>query len=157
MADGDSIDLAGYRLVYHGGVLTSAAIEARLELASRRLVTDRPLDGVLYIRNSGAQPGVQFSVEVQGIDSRCVSIGSGPMLYPGVERGLPFSLVHPRNASLPAGPNLLTFVATAPIGYPGESATASEMITVEPWFDHTVRVVPLEPAMTGYSLTRSAP
>lgn len=155
MIDGDSISLGGFQLTFRGGARVSAKIEARLELASRRLELDRTLDGVVYIRNAGQAPGVQFNVEVQGIDPRFVRIGSGPMLYPGVERGLPFSITHPRSTTPAAGQHTLTFLVTAPVGYPGESATASEMITVAPFFDHRVRVLTLEPEMTDFSLART--
>jgi hypothetical protein len=154
LVDGDTLEVSGYRLTYRGGALTSSKIEARLEMAGKRLELDRPLDGVLYIRNAGQGPGVQFVVEIQGFDPRFVRIGSGPMLYPGVERGLAFSLSHPRGSSPQAGEHQLTFLVTAPSGYPGESATATAMVFVAPYFDHRVRVVSMEPTMVDYTLTR---
>jgi hypothetical protein len=155
LMDGETIEIGGYRLAYHGGALVSSKIEARLELAGNRLDLEKPLQGVLYIRNAGQAPGVQFMVELQGFSERLLRMGSGPILYPGVERGVAFSLSHPRSSTPPAGQQTLTFVVSAPLGYPGESVTASEMILVAPFFDHRVRVLPLQPGLSDYTLTRN--
>lgn len=155
MSDGDAVELGGFRLVYRGGALLSAKMEVRIEMAGRTLEPDRTLDGVVYIRNSGASPAVQFAVAVQGIDARFVRVGSGPMLYPGIERGVAFNITHPRSPALAAGEQTLTFVVTAPLDYMGEVATASELIVVAPWFDHRARVVALTPELADFALART--
>ncbi len=157
ISDGDAVEIGGFRLVYRGGALLSSKMEARLEMAGRTLELERALDGVIYIRNVGPSPAVQFAVAVQGIDPRFVRVGSGPMLYPGVERGVAFSVTHPRSAALAAGEQTLTFVVTAPLDYPGETVTAGETIVVAPYFDHRARVVTLTPELADFVLAQRRP
>ncbi len=153
LSEGDRVEIGGYGLVFHGGDVTSAQIQARLEVPNPRLTLDQPLEGALYIRNGGDKAGVQFVVEVQGIDSRFVQVESGPVLFPGMEKRVAFRISHPHTAAPAAGDQPINFVVTAPEGYPGETAIASQVITVAPFFAHKVRLIAIEPEMSGFSLS----
>ncbi len=152
IADGDAVELAGYSLVFHSGEVQSAAIQARIDLAGTRLEVAKPLEGALYIRNSGDKAGVQFEVSPQGFDEHFLQIEPGPVLFPGVEKRVDFRLAHPRRATPAAGDHTVKFVVTAPDVYPGESAIVSAMIRIAPYYAHTVRFISVLPEMSGYTL-----
>jgi hypothetical protein len=152
LSDGDTVTLAGYELVFRSGQVQSAAIQARVELAGTRLELDRPLEGSLYVRNTGDKAGVQFEVQVQGFDTHFVQIDPGPVLFPGVEKRVAFQLTHPRQSTPLAGDYTLTLVVTAPGIYPGESAIVSANFAVAPFFAHTVRFIAVEAALADYAL-----
>lgn len=151
--DGDQVELAGYRIILHSGEVVSGVIQVRLEVPVARLTFDKPLDGALYIRNGGDRAGVQFMVEVQGIDNRFVQIEPGPVLFPDVEKRVAFRLTHPRMSSPAAGEQPINFVVTAPEGYPGETAVASQVVSIAPFFAHKVRLIAIEPELSGFSLS----
>lgn len=152
IGDGDALEIAGYTITYYSGDQISAVIQARVELAGSRLELDRPLDGAVYVRNGGEKAGVQFVVEIQGLEERLVQVDSGPVLFPGVEKRVGFRLLHSRRPAPPAGEHTLTIVVTAPEGYPGESAVITQPITVAPFYAHKVRLIPAEQGMADFVL-----
>ena len=152
IGDGDSVEIAGYTIAFFGGDQHSALIQARVELAGNRLELDRPLEGAIYVRNGGEKAGVQFVVEIQGLEERLVQVDSGPVLFPGVEKRVGFRLLHSRRPTPVAGEHALRFVVTAPDGYPGESAVITQPITIAPFYAHKVRLIPAEQGMSDYVL-----
>ena len=153
LADGDRVEFGGYAIVFYSGEMSSQLIQVRLEVPNPRVELDKPLDGALYIRNGGDRAGVQFVVEVQGIDNRFVQIESGPVLFPDVEKRVAFRIAHPRSSQPAAGDHPINFVVTAPEGYPGETAVASQVVSIAPFFAHKVRLIAIEPELSGYSLS----
>jgi len=153
LADGDRVEFGGYSIVFFSGEMSSQLIQVRLEVPNPRIELDRPLDGALYIRNGGDRAGVQFVVEVQGIDNRYIQIESGPVLFPDVEKRVAFRISHPRTSQPAAGDQPINFVVTAPEGYPGETAVASQVVSIAPFFAHKVRLIAIEPELSGYTLS----
>jgi hypothetical protein len=122
---------------------TSAAIGLSLALPDQPLDPESPLEGIVTVRNQGHEPGVQFRLELEGLQPDCYDMGPGPILFPNVEKGVPLRLHHPRRPSPPAGPHVIRVRATAPDGYPGESAVVSRELQILPYYSHTVRLEPL--------------
>lgn len=151
--DGDRIEVGGYTIAFYSGDMSSQVIQLRLEAPIARVELDKPLEGALYIRNGGDRAGVQFLVEVQGIDNRFVQIESGPVLFPDGEKRVAFRISHPHASSPAAGDQPINFVVTAPEGYPGETAVASLVVSIAPYFAHKVRLIAIEPELSGYSLS----
>jgi len=65
-------------------------------------------------------------------------VGPAPILFPDVEKQVPFRLRHPQRPTPPAGDRRLTIRVTAPAAYPGEVATASQVIRVTPYIKHSL-------------------
>jgi hypothetical protein len=152
IADGDTIALADYSLVFQGGAQTSQVIQARVEITSTRIDIDQPLEGAVVIKNAGDKAGVQFLVEIQGWDPKLLQIEPGPVLFPDVEKRCGFRLLHPKQPLPVAGEQTVTFVVTAPADYPGESAVMAQAVTVAPFFAHKVRVIAIDPQMADFVL-----
>jgi hypothetical protein len=161
--DGEHLLVGEFRLVFHlsGGVIPqaepdsgpgtqrvgragprtgSAAIGLELALDQAQLDPDCPIDGILTVRNLGNMPGVQFKLELEGLEPDCYELGPGPILFPQVEKGVHLRLRHPRRPGLPAGPRQIRIRATAPDAYPGQTATVSQEIEILPYYDHSLRL-----------------
>jgi len=122
----------------------SDIIGLTLTLQQTELAPDRPLQGTLTIRNLGQRTGVQFQMELDGLDPDCYILGPGPILFPNAERDMQLVLHHPRRLSPPAGERRIAVRATAPDVYPGESAVVSATVDIEPFYDQRLRVVESE-------------
>lgn len=120
---------------------TSVGIGLRLSLPQTQLAPHRPLEGAVIVRNLGDQTGVQFKLEVQGLDPDCYEMGPGPILFPNAEKTVVLRLHHPEKPTPPAGEHSLTIRATAPDAYPGESAVVSQIIGILPFYHHSLRLV----------------
>ncbi len=119
----------------------SKSISLTMRLAQTRLDVDKPLEGAVVVRNWGIKAGVQFSLEVDGLDPTCLEIGPGPLLFPNAEKEVTFKVHHPRAAKPPAGDYRIRIRATAPAAYPGEAAVVSQVIQLLPFYSHKIRVV----------------
>jgi hypothetical protein len=122
----------------------SAAIGLKLSLPDEPVDPQCPLEGVVTVRNLGREPGVQFRLEVEGLDADCYEIGPGPILFPDVEKGVYLHLYHPCRPGLTAGRHEIRVRATAPDAYPGESVTVSREVEILPFFKHALALVPLD-------------
>lgn len=136
-----------------GGVLSSAdvwtdqassTIGLSLSLEQTDLDPDMPLEGKVTIRNLGQQTGVQFRLELDGLDPECYTLGPGLILFPNAEREMQLVLHHPRRPSPPAGKRRIAVRATAPVVYPGERAVVSVTVDIKPFYDQRLRVVESE-------------
>jgi hypothetical protein len=116
------------------------AIGLRLSLPATALDPDWPLEGVVTVRNLGKEPGVQFRLELEGLDPQCYELGSGPVLFPNVEKGVLLRIRHPRDPRLLAGRHEFHIRAAAPEVYPGESVIVSQEIEVLPHYSHTLHL-----------------
>ena len=161
ISNGDTLRLGDFKLIIrleNAGIATStgipvgepamhmteaggsASIGLRIALARVTLIPDIPLEGTLYIANLGSMPGVQFNLKLEGLPSDCVKIGPAPILFPGAERGVPFSLCHPRSPAYPAGLHKILISAEARDAYPGEYLTVSQEIRISPFYHHSLRL-----------------
>jgi hypothetical protein len=150
---GEKVRLGDFTLVFQGDVplassegitgsdRRSQSIGLRLNLPQHQLGLDKPIDGTVVVRNWGTKTGVQFKLEVDGLDPACLEIGPGPILFPNAEKEVSFRVHHPRAPKPPAGDYRLRIRATAPAAYPGESAVVTQMIQVLPYYSHKLRVV----------------
>jgi hypothetical protein len=126
-----------------GGEISSV-IGLRLAMPAMTLHPDHPLEGTVTVRNQGDQPGVQFKLELEGFEPDCYEIGSGPILFPNVEKGVFLRLHHPRRPAPAVGQHRIQICATAPEAYPGERATVIRDIQVLPFYKHELRLVPVD-------------
>jgi predicted component of type VI protein secretion system len=149
---GDRVQVGDFILVVQGGASggslggrdadgNSKSIGLTMQLAQTRLDVDKPLQGSVVVRNWGIKAGVQFTLEVDGLDPACLEIGPGPLLFPNAEKEVIFKVHHPRAAKPPAGDYRIRIRATAPSAYPGESAVVSQVIQLLPFYSHKLRVV----------------
>ena len=123
---------------------TSRAIGLRLSLPGQTLSPDRPLEGTVTVHNRGREPGVQFRLELEGLEPDYYEMGPGPILFPNVEKAIVLRLNHPRGPALPAGKHTIRVSATAPDAYPGERAVVSREIEVLPYYSHALRLVAVD-------------
>jgi hypothetical protein len=120
---------------------TSASIGLRLAMAQSSLNIGAPLEGIISIRNQGSYPAVQFQIKVDGFPEECVELGAAPILFPNAEKNIPLRLHHPRSPALPAGSVRISVRASALEAYPGESASVSREIQVEPYYHHSLQLI----------------
>jgi hypothetical protein len=123
---------------------TSAAIGLRLILPGAPLDPERPLEGSVVVHNLGNKPGVQFKLEVEGLEPDCYEMGPGPILFPNVEKAVFLRLYHPRGPRPVAGDHTIRIRATAPEAYPGESTTVSRGIQILPFYNHALRLMTVD-------------
>lgn len=146
---GDRVKVGDFILTFQGAGSggardadgNSKSIGLTMQLAQTKLGVDKPLEGSVVVRNWGIKAGVQFTLEVEGLDPACLEIGPGPLLFPNAEKEVPFKVHHPRASKPPAGDYRIRIRATAPAAYPGESAVVSQVIQLMPFYNHKLRVV----------------
>ncbi len=122
----------------------SAVIGLGLSLPVVGLHPDRPLEGVVTVQNLGDEPGVQFILELEGVEADCYELGPGPILFPSVEKGVKLRLHHPRGPEPAAGRYPIRIRATAPEAYPGEAAVVTREIQILPYYRHELRLEPAD-------------
>jgi hypothetical protein len=118
---------------------TSDAIGLGLSLPAA-LDPDWPLEGVVTVSNLGKEPGVQFRLELEGLEPEFYELGSGPVLFPNVEKDVLLRIHHSRDPRLLAGRHKIQVRATAPEAYPGESVIVSQEIEVLPHYSHSTHL-----------------
>lgn len=146
--DGDSFRLGDFRLVLYVGdgngrgnsASPSRNIGLDLSLPQTRLAPDQSFDGIVKVQNLGEQTGVQFELEVSGLDPDCYNLEPGPLLSAGGEKDVIIHLYH-RGTKPPAGDLEITITATAPRAYLGEQASSSQIIKVLPAYRHELRLL----------------
>jgi hypothetical protein len=158
IVDGDRMQIGDFALIFHfegGGARlgttprlpsqqSSASIGLGLLLSPTSLDPQRPLDGTITVRNVGNMPGVQFRLELEGLDEDCYEMGSGPILFPNAEKSVALRLYHPRRSEMPAGSHEIRIRATAPDAYPGETAIVSQEIEILPYYSHVLRLLTVD-------------
>ncbi len=119
----------------------SANIGLRVFVKQAEVAGEYPAEGMIVVRNQGQQTGVQFKLEVVGLEPECYDIGPVPILFPGVQREIPWRIYHSVNKKpLLAGERSFMVRATAPESYPNEMAEVSQTIRVLPFYRHTLRL-----------------
>lgn len=122
----------------------SAVIGLGLSLPATELHPDRPLEGIVTVQNLGDEPGVQFILELEGMELDCYELGPGPILFPSVEKGVYLRLHHPRRPEPVAGRYPIRISATAPEAYPGEVTVLTREIQILPYYRHELRLEPAD-------------
>ncbi len=152
VSDGNVIKIGDFTLIFHGEALLVAAaptdsrsshIGLRLSLPRTQLAPHQNIAGVLAVANHGDKAGVQFDLDLEGLESDCYNIEPAPLLPSGAEREVTLRIFHRGDKPI-AGEHTLTIRAVAPDAYPGEEATVTCVIQVQPFYKHTLR-----PAMSG--------
>jgi hypothetical protein len=123
------------------GEQRSASIGLRLSLPQSAVGPETPLEGVVTVRNLGGEPGVQFRLELEGLEPDYYEMGSGPILFPNVEKGVFLRIHHPRGPGILAGHREITIRAMAPEAYPGESVTVTHVLEILPFYSHQMHLV----------------
>jgi hypothetical protein len=149
VTDGQTFVLGEFTLVFHGeggffgGPVSSNSehIGLRLTLPQAKLEPNQSLAGAVTVGNLSQLAGVQFELELEGLDDDCYDLEPGPLLSSGAEKDVLLRLYHLGTKPL-AGDCRLTIRATAPRSYPGEQATVSQTIRVLPYYRHRVSLLP---------------
>lgn len=144
LGDGDRAQIGSFTLVFHSGEQRSEIMKLSLAFSTKALNVDQPIEGAITLHHVGNKAGVQFRLEVEGIDPNLVEIGPGPVLFPNAEKQVPFRLYHPKGNRPPAGECRITFHVLAPDAYPGERASVSDTIVINPYRKHRVRILTAE-------------
>ncbi len=115
-------------------------ISAALNLPETRLAPDQVVEGSITIKNLGDKPGVQFKLEIDGLDASCYEVGPGPILFPNAEKQVTFRARHPMQPAPPAGDYGFTVRVTAPASYPGAAAVVNGALTILPFIKHELKL-----------------
>jgi hypothetical protein len=118
----------------------SQNIGLNISLPQTQLAVNKSLSGTIMVSNLGEQAGVQFDLELEGLDSDCYDIEPAPLLSSGAEKDVVFHIYHRGNKPL-AGDCRITISAVAPQAYPGERAIVSHTVQVLPLYHHELRLV----------------
>jgi hypothetical protein len=129
----------------------SGDIGLELYLPQTTLDLEHPVEGSLTVRNLGDKPGVQFRLELQGLDADCYEMGPGPILFPNAEREVLLRFFHPRKPHPGAGDHPVTIRAHAPEAYPGQSAVVSTVVHIPTFYHHELRFLIPEGTQAGSS------
>jgi hypothetical protein len=122
----------------------SAAIGLRVSFPQATVEPDRPLEGIIALRNLGSEPGAQFRLSVEGLDPDFYEIGPGPILFPNVEKGVYLRIRHPCGPEILSGQRQISIEATAPEAYPGESVTVVQVLHFLPFYAHKIRLTAVD-------------
>lgn len=141
IAPGDQVSLGDFILNFH--VVTAPCLE---------VMPNRPLEGHIVVRNLGEMGDVAINLIVDGLISDCYEVGPAPPLPPASEQRVSFRIVHTKKSQPAAGRRRFQIEATAPQTYPGESATVSQQIDIEPYYRHSLRLVRLDEDQARYQL-----
>jgi len=151
VGDGTNLVLGDFDIIFHfdevlaataSGTSPSNAIGLRLSLPRTVILTpDQPVEGAVTIRNLGTESGVQFLLELEGLDPDSYEMGPGPILFPNAEKDVFLRLYHPRKPQPPAGQHYIRIRASAPDAYAGQSAVESREVSILPYYHHTLRLL----------------
>lgn len=120
---------------------SSEVIGLKLYLRQTVLSPGRPVEGMITVHNMGDQPGVQFRLELEGLEQDCYEVGPAPILFPNAAKDVPLRLHHPQKPDPPAGKRRISIRALAPDAYPGQSAVVSQVLDIAPYYSHRLRFV----------------
>ncbi|MCB0155513.1 MAG: hypothetical protein KDF65_12025 [Anaerolineae bacterium] len=148
LTDGLQFKVGEFTLIFHSGgptesgsIQLSRSIGLTLELPHTQLAPHQALEGVVVVSNLGHQMGARFDLTLEGLEPDCYELAPGPLLSSGAEKEVFFCLYHRGHKPL-AGSYQLVIRATAPETYPGEQATASQLIEVLPHYQHGLSLAP---------------
>jgi len=119
----------------------SKAIGLSISLEQTLLSLDEPIEGMVTVQNLGNQPGVQFLLELEGLEPGTYELGAGPILFPNAQKSTFLNISHPKKPFPVAGDHRFTIRASAPDDYPGESVVVAYTIHILPFYKHKLRVL----------------
>jgi hypothetical protein len=164
--NGDEIQLGGYTLVFNlpqtsGQVLASRSIEASLDFQNPVLGLDKPLEGLLTVKNLESKKACQFQVTLAGLPDDCYSIDPVPLIYPGASEEVRVRLFH-QTTYPEAGEQELVVTVAAPGSHAGETLVIRQNVWVTPVFDQAFeiaddRAVPEKAAVLARAPRAAAP
>jgi hypothetical protein len=148
LADGLLFKLGEFTLIFHCGdegpsegfAGDSRYIGLKLSLPQMRLGPKRLLEGRVTVSNLGERSGVQFNLELEGLEPDCFDIEPGPILAAGATKEVSFRLYHRGDRPL-AGDRRIVIRAAAPHAYPGEEMAVSQVIEILPLYRHSLRLL----------------
>jgi hypothetical protein len=160
IGSGERVKVGDFILTFHGGSggaspsmstgaatatgtteRTSGNIGLSVSFPNTQLSPNRPIDGVVIVRNLGDKTGAQFKIDIEGLEPEFYEIGPGPILFPGAEKAVSLRVHHPRKPDPSAGDHRIRIRATAPTAYPNDSATVTQLIRILPFHSHKMRLV----------------
>jgi len=149
ISDGTELRIGEFGIIFHfeevvgtSGPSSSTAIGLGLALPRTVVLSpDQPVEGAVLVRNLGTESGVQFQLELEGLDEASYELGPGPILFPNAEKEVFLRLYHPRKPHPPAGAHHIRIRVTAPDAYPGQSAVESRDVEISPYRHHTLRLL----------------
>lgn len=163
IGNGSVLKMGDFTLIFHGETPISMApptssrsphIGLRLSLPHTKLAPHQTLIGTLTLGNHGDRAGVQFDLELEGMESDCYRIEPAPLLSSGAESDVTIRFYH-RGSKPPAGEHAISIHAIASQAYPGEEAAVTCLLHVQPFFKHTLRPALLaEPIQTQPAQTQ---
>lgn len=112
-----------------------------ISLSHTLLSMDEPIEGTITLRNLGSQPGVQFQLELEGLEPGSYELGPGPILFPNAEKSTFLRLRHPQKPFPVAGDHRFSVTAIAPEDYPDERAVVVQTIKILPFYKHKLRLL----------------
>ncbi len=119
----------------------SKSIDLAISLSHTLLALDAPIEGTITVRNLGNKPGVQFLLELEGLEPGTYELGPGPILFPNAEKSTFLKIRHPQKSYPPAGKHRFSITAIAPEDYPGETAVVVQTIKILPFYRHKLRLM----------------
>lgn len=145
--DGEQIKLGDFTLIFHDSsgpstsdpldLVLSDVIGLEIVLPRTQITPNSALEGNIVVGNRGDQKAVQFELELEGLDSEHYMLGPGPILFPDVDKEVPFCLYH-RGDKPVSGRYRIVIRASAPKAYPHEYATASTVVHFLPFYSHEI-------------------
>lgn len=145
VTDGSVLTIGDFTLTFHGETATASGmvvakregnIGLQLHFAETQLAPNQSRGGILIVSNQGDKTGVQFELELEGLDDDCFTLEPAPLLSAGSEAEVAFRFYHRGHKPL-AGERPVTIRATAPKAYPNDVAIATCTLDVQPYFWHT--------------------
>ncbi len=149
LSDGDQFMLGDFTLVFYGeGGFQPGAVRnnsehmgLQLTLSQTALSPGQSVNGKVLVQNLSQETGIQFELELQGLEEQFYDLEPGPLLSSGGEKEVLLRLHHRGTRPL-AGEHQLTLRATAPKNYPGEQVSVSQSIRVLPYYRHRAALLP---------------
>jgi pSer/pThr/pTyr-binding forkhead associated (FHA) protein len=149
VADGTEFRVGDFGIIFHfdevigtSSVTSTKAIGVGIALPRPViLIPEQPVEGSVLVRNAGTESGVQFMIQVEGLEETDYEIGPGPILFPNAEKAVFLRLHHPRRPTPPAGAHRIRIRASAPEAYPGQSAVESLEVEIRPYHQHTLHLL----------------
>ena len=158
--DGDKLIFGPYRMTLslddeQTRVRSSSNMEAKMYIQKRELAVDSPINGVLRLKNTGAEKACQFRLQIRGIPDECLTTAPLPYLYPGGKSTVGFMISHLQTKPAP-GFHTVSISISAPDDYFGEVLEFRQDIYVNPVFKNEITLEDDSAELTGFNKAQGA-
>lgn len=158
--DGDKLLFGSYRMILsvedeQTRVRSSQNMEAKMYIQKRELSVDSPINGVLRLKNIGADRSCQFRMQIRGIPDECLTSAPLPLLYPGGKSTVGFMISHLQTKPSP-GFHTVSIILSAPEDYFGEVLEFRQDIYVNPVFKNEIVLEDDSAELSGFNSTQEA-